>query len=95
MTAKTWLLSAGAIVALAALVDLTACSRTANGDVVIKRPSDVSVKTTEDTVHIPTIRMHTDSVSTPVVGTQTETLIVKKPVIGSKRARIKVPAVKY
>ena len=33
-------------------------------------------------------------VQTPVVGTQTETLIVKKPVVGTKKTEVKVPVVK-
>lgn len=91
---STWLLTAAAIVAIAALADITACSRTANGDIVVKRPSAVSVTTTQDTLRMPTIRTHTDTVRAPVAGTQTETLIVKKPVIGTKKTEVKVPSVK-
>lgn len=43
---------------------------------------------------MPTIRTHTDTVRAPVAGTQTETLIVKKPVIGTKKTEVKVPSVK-
>jgi len=70
-----------------------ACSRTDNGDVVVKRP-EVSVKTTEDTMRVPTVTTRTDTVNTPVVGTQTETLVVKKPVVGTKKTEVKVPVVK-
>ena len=77
--------------ALTMLIALGACSRTDNGDYVIKRP-DISVKTTEDTVHPPNITTKTDTVNTPVIGTQTETLVVKKPVIGTKKTAIQVPA---
>ena len=83
------MLLAGAAVAL-----LGACSRTENGDVVVKHPSDISVKTTEDTLHLPGVTTHTDTVNTPVIGTKAETLIVKKPVIGTKKTTVKVPEIK-
>jgi len=88
-TSKTLALGAAAAIALAT----GACSRTENGDVVVKRP-EVSVKTTEDTLRVPTVTTRTDTVNTPVVGTQTETLIVKKPVVGTKKTEVKVPVVK-
>jgi hypothetical protein len=78
-----------AFVALAA-----ACQRTENGDVVVKRPAGVSVQTTQDTLHMPTMTTHTDTVNAPVVGTQTETLVVKKPVIGTEKKVVNVPGVK-
>jgi hypothetical protein len=84
-------IAASAIVALVALVG---CKRTENGDVVVKRPSDISVQTTQDTLHMPTLTTHPDTVNTPVVGTKTETLVVKKPVIGSKKTTVQVPQVK-
>ena len=82
------------LLAIAILASIGACSRTENGDVVVKRPSDVSVKTTEDTMHLPTVTTHTDTVNTPVVGTKPETVIVNKPVIGTKKTTVKVPQVK-
>lgn len=88
MRKHTILLAASAIAALAA------CSRTENGDVVIKRPADVEVKTTSDTLHLPTIGTKTDTITTPVVGTQKETLIVNKPVVGTKKTIVKVPVIK-
>jgi hypothetical protein len=88
-TAKTLVFGAAAAIALAT----GACSRTDNGDVVVKRP-EVSVKTTEDTMRVPTVTTRTDTVNTPVVGTKTETLIVKKPVVGTKKTEVQVPVVK-
>jgi len=85
---KTLALGAAAAIALTG-----ACSRTDNGDVVVKRP-EVSVKTTEDTLRVPTVTTRTDTVNTPVVGTKTETLVVKKPVVGTKKTEVKVPVVK-
>ncbi len=88
-TSRTLAFSAAAVIALAT----AACSRTDNGDVVVKRP-EVSVKTTEDTMRVPTVTTRTDTVNTPVVGTQTETLVVKKPVVGTKKTTVQVPVVK-
>lgn len=88
MRKSKWLVAAGAV----ALT--VACSRTDNGDVVVKRPADVSVQTTQDTLHMPSVTSRTDTISTPVVGTKTETLIVKKPVVGTKKTAVKVPVVK-
>ena len=72
---------------------LGACSKTENGDLVVKRPVDVSVQTTKDTLHPPTVTTKTDTVNTPVVGTQKETLIVNKPVVGTKKTEVKVPVI--
>jgi hypothetical protein len=80
--------------AACAVAAVAACSRTENGDVVIKRPSDVDVKTTNDTLHMPSITTKTDTINTPVVGTQKETLIVNKPVVGTKKTIVKVPVIK-
>ena len=65
-----------------------------NGDVVVKRPVDVDVKTTQDTLHPPVVTTKKDTINTPVVGTQKETLIVNKPVVGAKKTEVKVPVVK-
>jgi hypothetical protein len=79
---------------LLAVAAAGACGRTENGDVVVKRPSGMSVQTTQDTLHPPTIGTHQDTVRTPVIGTQTETVVVKKPVIGTKKSVITVPGSK-
>jgi hypothetical protein len=82
------------LLATASLASIGACSRTENGDVVVKRPSDVSVQTTTDTLHMPKVTSRIDTVNTPTVGTRPETLIVNKPVIGTKKTAVKVPVVK-
>jgi len=82
------------LLAIAGVALVGACSRTESGDVVVKRPADVSVKTTEDTLHMPRVTTRTDTVSTPVVGTKPETVIVNKPVVGAKKTAVKVPVVK-
>jgi hypothetical protein len=69
-----------------------ACSKTDNGDVVVKKPN-VDVSTTTDTLHPPTVTTKTETVNTPVVGTQKETLVVNKPVVGTKKTQVKVPVV--
>jgi hypothetical protein len=78
------------LIAAAALALAGACSRTENGDVVVKRPADVDVKTTEDTLHVTT---KTETVNAPVIGTKKETVVVDKPVLGSKKTEVKVPVV--
>ena len=88
MNRGTILLAAGAMALLGA------CSRTESGDVVVKRPSDVDVKTTTDTLHTPTVGTRTDTINTPVVGTKTETLVVKKPVVGTQKSVVKVPVIR-
>jgi 16S rRNA U516 pseudouridylate synthase RsuA-like enzyme len=79
---------------IGAFAVLGACSRTENGDLVVKKPVDVDVKTAQDTLHPPTVTTKTDTVNTPVVGTQKETLIVNKPVVGTKKTEVKVPVIK-
>ena len=77
----------------AAFALVGACSKTDNGDVVVKKPN-VDVTTTTDTLHPPTVTTKTETVNTPVVGTQKETLVVNKPVVGTKKTTVKVPEVK-
>jgi hypothetical protein len=72
---------------------LAGCSKTENGDLVVKRPVDVDVKTTQDTLHPPTVTTKVDTINTPVVGTKKDTLIVTKPVVGTKKTEVKVPVV--
>lgn len=88
MRKHTLLLAAGAFALLGA------CSKTDNGDVVVKRPADIDVKTTQDTLHMPTVTTKTDTINTPVVGVQKETLVVNKPVVGTEKKEVKVPVVK-
>jgi hypothetical protein len=79
------------LLAFAALA-LGACSKTKNGDIVVDKPT--GIQTTPDTLHPPTLGTKTDTITTPVVGTKPETLIVNKPVVGSKKTTVKVPTVK-
>jgi hypothetical protein len=87
MRKQTLLLVAGA----AAL--LGACKKTENGDIVVDRPTDVQVKTTQDTLQMPTVTTKTDTINTPVVGVEKDTVIVSKPVVGTKKSVVKVPVV--
>ena len=82
------------LMAAAAFALLGACSRTESGDVVVKRPVDVDVKTTQDTIKIPRFGTKTDTVNAPTVGTKKDTIIINKPVVGSKKKEVKVPQVK-
>jgi hypothetical protein len=81
------------LIAALAIICLGACKRTANGDIVIKRPADVNVKTTEDTLHLPSVSHRTDTVNAPVVGVQKETVVVSKPVVGTRKTAVQVPVV--
>jgi hypothetical protein len=82
------------LLAAGAMALLGACSRTENGDVEVKRPADVDVKTTTDTIHMPSVGTKIDTINTPVMGTKKETLIVNKPVVGTKKTTVKVPVIK-
>ena len=82
------------ILAALAFAALGACSRTESGDVVIKRPADVDVKTTLDTIRMPHIGTKTDTINAPVFGKKRDTIIVDKPVVGTEKKEVKVPQVK-
>jgi hypothetical protein len=81
------------LLAAASAIALGACSRSADGDLVVKRPADVDVKTTEDTIHLPKVTTRTDTINAPVVGVQKETVVVSKPVVGTEKKTVKVPVV--
>ena len=81
------------LLAAASTLALGACKRTQDGDVVVDRPSDITVKTTQDTLHMPTMTTRTDTINAPVVGVQKETLIVNKPVVGTQKKTVKVPVI--
>jgi hypothetical protein len=83
-----------ALLALCALGFVAACKRTDDGKLVIERPGEIDVKVKNDTLHLPSIGTVKDSVTTPTIGVKEETLIVKKPVIGSKKTEISKPVIK-
>lgn len=89
-----WRAGSLALAAAIAGAAMTACSRTENGDVVVKRPSHVNVTTTQDTLHLPSFGTHQDTVNAPVVTTQKETVIVNKPVVKREKKVVTVPDVK-
>lgn len=82
------------LAAIIALGLVGACSRTEDGKIVVERPGEVEVKTTKDTLSLPTVGTVKDTVTTPTIGVKEETLIVKKPVIGSKKTEITRPTVR-
>ena len=82
------------IMLLAAAVALAACGRTKEGDLTVERPGDIDVKTTTDTIKMPEVGTKIDTINTPTVGTKPETLIVNKPVVGTKKTEVKVPTIK-
>jgi hypothetical protein len=70
-----------------------ACTKTDNGDVIVKKPT-VDVGTTPDTLHPPVLTTKTDTINTPTMGTKKDTIIVDKPVVGTKKTEVKVPVIK-
>ena len=82
------------IMIVTAAVALAACGRTKEGDLTVERPGDVDVKMTKDTIKVPQVGTKIDTISTPTVGTKPETLIVNKPVVGSKKTEVKVPVIR-
>ena len=82
------------IMLVAAAVVLGACGRTKEGDLTVERPNDIDVSTTKDTLKMPEVGTKIDTINTPTVGTKPETLIVNKPVVGTKQTEVKVPTVK-
>jgi hypothetical protein len=83
----------GLIIGFAALA-LAACSKTESGDLVVKRPGEVDIKTTTDTLNLPSVGTKIDTINTPVVGTKKDTIIVDKPVVGRKKTEVKVPVIR-
>jgi hypothetical protein len=81
------------LAAVVAILAIGGCSRTDSGDVVVKRPTSVDIKTRPETLRVPSFRTKKDTVSAPVVGTQQETIVVKKPVVGKRKKVITVPQV--
>jgi len=84
------------IMLVSAAVALAACGRTKEGDVTVERPGDVDVNvtTTKDTIPMPEFGTRLDTINTPTMGTKPETLIVNKPVVGTKKTTVRVPTVK-
>jgi hypothetical protein len=82
------------IMLVTAAIALTACGRTKEGDLTVERPGDVDITTTKDTIPLPELGTKIDTINTPTMGTKPETLIVNKPVVGTKKTEVKVPTVK-
>ena len=71
-------------------VPLTACKKTGDNEYQIKTPT---IGTDTHTVTTPSVEMRKDTISTPVVGTKPDTVIIQKPVVGTKKTEISVPHV--
>lgn len=76
------------ILVLAALA-LAACTKTGENEYEVERPGLVV-----DTVTTPELTTKIDTVNVPVVGRQKDTIIVNKPVVGTKQTEVKVPTVR-
>ena len=75
------------ILVFAALA-LAACTKTGENEYEVERPGLVV-----DTLKTPELTTKIDTINTPVVGTQKDTIIVDKPVVGTKKTEVKVPTV--
>lgn len=84
------------IMLVGAAITLAACGKTSEGDLTVERPGDVDVdvQTTKDTIPLPELGTKIDTINTPTMGTKPETLIVNKPVVGTKKTEVRVPTVK-
>ena len=84
------------IILVGAVAALAACGKTKEGDLTVERPGDVdvNVQTTKDTIPMPEFGTKIDTINTPTMGTKPETLIVNKPVVGTKKTEVRVPVVK-
>ncbi len=84
-----------ALLGVAVLVSLAACSKTGENEYQVKTP-DVNVSTDTHTVRTPDVDVgtKTDTLNVPVVGTKKDTIVIDKPVVGTKEAEVKTPTVK-
>lgn len=73
---------------------LGACKKTGEGEFQVKTP-DVDVNTKTTTINTPSVDVGTkvDTISTPTAGTVKDTLIVDRPVVGTKQTEVRVPTV--
>lgn len=76
------------ILVFAALA-LVACTKTGENEYEVERPGLVV-----DTVRTPELTTKVDTLSVPTVGTQRDTIIVDKPVVGTKKTEVRTPTVK-
>ena len=83
-----------AALALAAVATLGACKKTGEGEYKVATP-DIDVSTDTTTIRTPSVDVGTriDTINTPTAGTVPETLIVQKPVVGTKKTEVRVPDV--
>lgn len=72
-----------------AVFALAACTKTGENEYEVERPGLVT-----DTVTTPELTTKLDTLGVPVVGTEKDTIIVDKPVVGTKQTEVKVPTVK-
>ena len=84
-----------ALLSVALLVSIAACSKTGENEFQVKTP-DVNVSTDTHTVRTPDVDIgtKTDTLNVPVVGTQKDTIVIDKPVAGTKQTEVKTPTVR-
>ena len=79
---------------------MAACSRDEQGRASVEVPKDVDVSVQTDSVNLPTVpdvdvntSTQTNSATVPTIGMQKDTVVVSKPVIGTKKTQVKTPDV--
>ena len=78
------------IVAAVLSLPLAACKKTGDNEYQIKTPT---IGTDSHTVTTPSVEMRKDTINTPVMGTKPDTVIIQKPVVGTKKTEVSVPHV--
>ena len=80
------------LVGLALLsLPLAACKKTGDNTYQVQTPT---VGTDTHTVTTPSVEMQKDTINTPVVGTKPDTVIIQKPVVGTKKTEVSHPVIK-
>ena len=84
-----------ALLGVALLVAVAACSKTGENEYQVKTP-EVNVSSDTHTVRTPDVDVgtKTDTLNVPVVGTQKDTIVIDKPVAGTKKTEVQTPTVK-
>jgi hypothetical protein len=70
---------------------LAACKKTGDNTYQVQTPT---VGTDTHTVTTPSVEMQKDTINTPVIGTKPDTVIIQKPVAGTKKTEVSVPVIK-
>jgi len=70
---------------------LAACKKTGDNQYQVQTPT---IGTDTHTVTTPSVEMKKESITTPVIGTKPDTVIIQRPVAGTKKTEVSVPVIK-